>query len=273
MPGGEASMTTSEHVHPISAAELEHIRHPSESAAKTVVRWVAAPLAVIAVGSLILVIPLLIAARNWLRYRRLGASLSGSSVLVGPNSLPVVHESVTRVSRRLGLPGPPNAYVVSGGASIGAMYRAFARRFVILPSDLVSNASPAEIDFAVASFLGVQATGRERFGERWEVIDRLANIWLIRLAIMPYMRASTFTGDRLALTVCGDLEAALRVFDRLLVGESLAPMVSTAAMTRQASDLARSLSARLETVFSPQPMLVARRQQVLDFAAQEGLSR
>ncbi len=103
------------------------------SAAISAVAWI-----VICVSVVGLAYSLLVAIGVLMAHALLMAHVTGNGVRVSSTQLPEIWQKVQESSRKLGLPAPPEVYVVQAGGLLNAFAtKLLSRRFVILYSDLL----------------------------------------------------------------------------------------------------------------------------------------
>jgi hypothetical protein len=83
--------------------------------------------------------------------------------------------------------------------------------------------------------------------------------------LLPYYRATTYSGDQIGLACCGDFDAALEATRRLLVGSRLAPSVTAGAVLPQATLVQRQLLPRFAQLFLREPHVANRYVNLLCF--------
>lgn len=71
--------------------------------------------------------------------------------------------------------------------------------------------------------------------------------------VLPWYRATTYSGDQIGMVCCGDAAAALEATRRLLVGKECAREIGTAAILPQAWLVQRRVLPRLAQLLSNEP--------------------
>jgi Zn-dependent protease with chaperone function/predicted RNA-binding Zn-ribbon protein involved in translation (DUF1610 family) len=160
------------------------------------------------------------------------AHVRGNGLRVSDRQLPELAARVRSASAALGLPAPPDVYVLQQGGALNALaMRFFSRRFVVLYSDVVEACQdPRQLDFVVGHELGHHAAGH---------LARL--LFLLPARLVPllgaaYSRACEYTCDRVGASVAGDTEQAKRGLVVLAAGGRLAASANLEAFAEQARE-------------------------------------
>ena len=162
------------------------------------------------------------------------AYIRGNAVRLGPDQMPELHARVQELSKQLGLPRPPAAYVMQAGGSLNAFAtRLFATNFIVLFSDLLDacKENTEARDFIVAHELGHLRAGHMRW--MWFLIPG----FLVPFLGSACSRAREYTSDRYGMAVARDRAAALRGLAILAAGGTNGPRVNLQALSRQREDL------------------------------------
>jgi Zn-dependent protease with chaperone function len=158
----------------------------------------------------------------------------GSAVRVGPDQLPAVHDSVTRIAAAFGLGKPPEAYVMQAGGSLNALAtRLFRSNVVVLFSDLLDACGDdaAARDMIVGHELGHIRAGHLRW--HWALLPA----WFVPFLGAALSRAREYTCDRYGLAAAGDTRGAILGLTILAAGGAHGRRVDTAAFARQRHSL------------------------------------
>jgi Zn-dependent protease with chaperone function len=181
------------------------------------------------------------------------AVVRGNGVRVGPDQLPDLHRRLVAGSARLGLPKPPELYVLQSGGLLNAFAtKLLSRRFVILYSSLADSChDPRQLDFVLGHELGHLAAGHLAW-----------NGFLLPFRLLPwvgsaYSRAREYTGDRCGLAVVEELEPAMRGLVVLAAGGKYAGEVNLTAFAAQREETGRFWMATTE-LMSSHPFLCKR---------------
>jgi len=182
------------------------------------------------------------------------AHVRGNGVRVGPDQFPELHETVQRLSRRMGLNPPPETYVMQAGGTLNAFATKFLRsNVVVLFSDLLQACGD---DVAARDMIIAHELGHLRAGHlRWT--------WFLLPGMMvPFLgtalsRAREYTCDRYGLEGAGRLDSALLGLTILAAGGRFGPMVNREAMVRQRDSMNTGLM-RIGEWLSTHPPLADR---------------
>jgi Zn-dependent protease with chaperone function len=182
------------------------------------------------------------------------AHVRGNGVRLGPDQFPELHEMVERLSRRIGLPGAPEAYLLQEGGTLNA----FATRFlsadiVVLYSDLVDacGGNVAACEMIVGHELAHVYRGHLRW--HWLVLPS----FLVPFLGTTLSRAREYTCDRYGRALAGTAEGALLGLAILAVGGKHGPRVNRQALVAQRATLNTGLM-RIAEWLSTHPPLASR---------------
>lgn len=117
------------------------------------------------------------------------AHVRGNGVRVSERQLPDLNARVRAASEKLGLPQPPEVYVIQAGGVLNAFAtKLLSRKYVILFSDLMDQChDPRQCDFVVGHEVGHLAAGHLR----WNAF--LAPYHLLPWLGTAYSRAREYT--------------------------------------------------------------------------------
>lgn len=240
---------------PVGEEQFRSWLHPDEGSRAPLAT--AGALAVAALGVLLALLTagtvLVALVVVWLSQRVAEAHLMGNAVLVSEHSFPDLHNRILRTCAALGYDKPVRAFVVNDGEINAVLWRFFGRRYLALNAGLVASTSPAEQDFVVGRFVGALRARHLRYHELAGAIDAFQRLWGLNLLVLPYLRATVLSGDRIGLQLCRDPDAALRALDKLIIGKDLAPRLDPGGIEHQAEQLDRTLFKQVALLFSAHP--------------------
>lgn len=248
-------------MHRLSEERLQSAVHQSESSTVLLAMVAIVPLAVlIVVISVVsaLIVPIMFLISFYLVGRLFEARLIGGAVEVNDQNFADIHADIRAVSAALGYDKEVRAFVVQEGEINAALWRVFGRRYISFNSSLVSAMSPDERRFIIGRFVGALRARHLRFHEASTIVNSFERLYGLNLLILPYLRASVYTGDRFGSLVLTDQASAFSAMDKLLVGNDLANRLSTAGITEQAMRLRQSPFRLLSILFSSHPHLTDR---------------
>jgi hypothetical protein len=198
------------------------------------------------------------------------ARLLGSSLQVTKDSLPEVHAALEDVRERLDYRRRIDVYIVSKGSAQASMTSYLGTKVILLEGSLVAGllgeAEHTELAFLLARFVGALKARHARFTVVLVLLNVLGAAKVLNPFLAPYTRATIYSGDQLGLACCGNLDAALRTTERLLVGKELAPGIARVGLIEQAASVHRRVLPRLVQLFAPEPHLTNRYLNLLAFA-------
>jgi len=208
----------------------------------------------------------------WLGLQIRRAALLGSYARVTEESLPEVHAVLEDVRRRLDYHKRVDVYVSADANPSTWMTSYLGTQIIVLEVGLVAalleEEEKRQLTFLLARYVGAMKVR----GGQMEVLLRLLGatkvLPFVKLFILPYYRATLYSGDQIGLACCGDLGAALGAIQRLMVGKDLAPELRSTGVVPQA-ELARvGLLPRYAQLRSAEPHLLNRYLNLLFFAAE-----
>jgi Zn-dependent protease with chaperone function len=158
------------------------------------------------------------------------AHLRGSAVRLGPDQLPDLHRRVEKISLRLGLRRPPEAYLMQAGGVLNALAtKLFATNFIVLYSNLLEACGDDEkaADFVIAHEIGHLKAGHLRLRPillPGRMFPFLGNAW---------SRACEYTADRYGFAGIADSAAATHGLAVLAAGGAYSRNVNVDAFVGQ----------------------------------------
>lgn len=238
------------------------LRHPKESAYFALAAvagcfaWLFLIWIVLLIGWL-LAIPVAIAL--WVTDKLYRAQLLGNSVRVTHEQFPEIYTMLQEFSQRLGLPSPPEVFIVNGNGAINAFaLKILKGKYVLLLSDLVDVAIQKDSLAPLGSILGHEL-GHHALGHT--SLLRTVVLWPSRFVPFlgpAYARACELSADRVGMWLVGSKEAAVRGLAALACGSrALSGSVNIEALKRQ-EEAIPPLFGFLSTVFSTHPRITMR---------------
>jgi Zn-dependent protease with chaperone function len=162
------------------------------------------------------------------------AHVRGSGVRLGPEQFPELHAAVQRLSDRIGLPKPPEAYLLHGGGMLNALATRFiGSDVIVLYSELIEacGENTSARDMIIAHELGHVHRGHVR----WAMMT--APAMLVPFLGMGLSRAREYTCDRYGAAGAGDRDGALLGLSILAAGGPLGRRVNRQHLVSQRADL------------------------------------
>jgi|SRR5690348_15930692 len=262
-------------VQAIPQDELRKLIHPSEDsryllAALTSLAVLAVTAYVIlqtGVGFLIVIAGAVFGV--WFATRMLQARLVGNAVRVSPLNFPELYGVLEGVKQRLGYTEPVHIYVVESGDLNGFLYRFFRTRFIVLNSELVTAMTEQgdlmQLTWIVARFVGALKTKHLRLEYIRLLIGALQGTGIFNFLLLPYERATQYSGDQIGLALCGDLGQAHLAMLKFVAGKDLAQRVNPWAFIVQAGEIRRTFFGWYSQLLQRHPHWTNRYLNLLDF--------
>ena len=180
--------------------------------------------------------------------------IRGSSIKLSPKQMPVLHERVVRLSKRIGLKKVPDAYLLQSNGVLNAFAtRLGSRNFIVLHSDIIRACGDNSdaLEFIIGHELGHLHRGHLR----WRWLKAPAQI--IPLLGTAYSRACEYTCDRYGAAVCADPKHKYDALCILAAGGAHARSVNPREFVAQERDL-NTVFMKLGSWFSTHPHLASR---------------
>ena len=194
-----------------------------------IVLWIAFILSIIG-----LVYGLLLGVFFFVAHLILIAHVRGSSIKLGPQQMPQLHERVVRIAERIGMARVPDVYLQQSGGVLNAFATRFGRRrFVVLYSELVNacGENVDALDFIIAHELGHIHRGHLNW--RWLIAPAL----FVPFLGTGYSRACEYTCDRYGFAASSDPNRSLDGLCILAAGPKFVSVVNREAFVAQRGDL------------------------------------
>ncbi len=273
-----------------SSAPLEvgALRHPTESSrfALALIATAAGTAFVIfallvALTTAELLTPLLVVASGfaafWLALQLWRVRLLADAVRVDAATLPELDAIVRDVRARLDYHGRAEVFVVdrlirvvANETRTATVTSFFGVRVILLEGGLVGDLSRddsrRQCTFLLATLLGALKARHAQWGSVLDLLRALKLTVVVAPLVTPWLRATVYTGDRLAYACCGDLDVSLRAAYRTLVGGDVAPQLRTPGLIGQALTVRHSRILRLAQLLRSTPHVPNRYLEVLAFA-------
>ncbi len=262
-------------VQAISQDELKNLLHRSEDS-----RYLLALLTSLAVlaftlyvisqtGVAFLIVIAVVVFGVWFATQILQARLIGNAARVSPLNFPEMYRVLEGVKQRLDYKEPVHIYVVESGDLNGFLYRFFRTRFIVLNSELVTammeQGDLMQLTWIVARFVGSLKTKHLRLEYIRLLIGALQGTGIFNFLLLPYERATQYSGDQIGLALCGDLGQAHLAMLKFVAGKDLAQHVNPWAFIVQASEIRHTFFGWYSQIFQRHPHWTNRYLNLLDF--------
>lgn len=271
---------------PVHALDVDVLRHPTESS-RLALALLSSTTAVSA-GVFVLVtlgqdsrifIGLLTVGAGvalvWLLLQLWRVRLLADAVNVSADTLPEVQQAIDVVRERLDFHRRVDVFVVDKMSRVldingpsASLQSFFGVRVLVVESAALGDLSEEDrpqLVFLLATYFGALKARHTRWSPLLVALSFSGLPQLLFLFVYPWLRATVYTGDRIAYACCGDLEVSLQAVYRALVGRELAPHVRNAGIIRQALVVRRSRILRLAQLLRSEPHVSNRCLELLAF--------
>lgn len=263
----------------LSRSEINALRHPSEHSRFILTMFVLIPMGflvaiftVVTVGAILLFVPFILFFL-WFALRLYVASCMTNMVEVSEASFPEALAAIRDAQSHFGYHQPISAYVYQEGEYNASLMPLLNTKILLLNSEILrAENSDTELRFLVGRFVGALASRHFRFGWLELLINSVEKFWIFNILLYPYERATKLTGDRLGLAMTGgDVDTALLVMIKLVVGTDIADRVNVRAFIEQGVKYEGSFFAWLARALSPFPHHTKRVHELVLFAREKNL--
>ena len=260
----------------LSDSELRSLRHPKEDSRFFLALVICVPMALaiffLAFLSWEIFLIVLVAAALllWLVHAMAKAHLVANSVRVSEKNFSEIFRVVEEVKYVLDYKKEVEVFIVEDGNVNAFLANFFRINYIILNSELVEDMlngkSILQMKWVIARFVGALKAKHLRLDIFKLVLESIENIKIFNLFILPYERATQFSGDNIGLAVCGDFGEVMHAFDKFLVGNQLAKRVNLAGVLEQGRETKKSFLAFFLRLFATHPHVIDRYLNLLAFA-------
>lgn len=205
----------------------------------------------------------------WFIFEITYAHFQANWIIVSEHNYPRLHALLLETKQRIGVSQRIDIIVYQQGEFNAYFAMLFARRAIFMNSELLEQGvTDDELRWLIGRFVG-QVRAKRRLGPLSWAIAVTERLGIFNLFIYPYIRATAYTGDRVALaSINGDISTAITAFNKLIVGRLLGYSVNPAGMIIQYRNVKGSLFAFLARLLSPLPANLARYYDLIAFAQQ-----
>lgn len=207
----------------------------------------------------------------WIGLELMRAALIGNAVKVGPDNFPEISNILRDVKKKIGYSKDVEIYIIEDGSINMIIYRFFSSKFIVIHSSFVESCEASkdyrDIEWAIARFVGYLKIKKDHYYPIvFEIMESIKNIPLINLLVLPYERCIIYSGDRIGLALCGELEAAITGLGKLMIGKTLYGKVSSETFISQSRIVNSSFFAAVSRFFSGYPHMTDRYLNIMSFA-------
>jgi hypothetical protein len=247
--------------------------HPRQTPRFLLALLIAVPGALLVLGltlatnGLLAAFALLLAFLIWFGFEVFYALLIANWVLVSEHNYPRLATLLEEMKSKIGVKKPVDMVVYQRGEFNAAFATLFSRRAIFINSHLLEEGvTDDELRWLIGRFVG-QVRAKRRMGLFYYVIEFVQSLQIFNLFILPYERATVYTGDRIALAaIDGDISSAIAALNKLIVGRAVGYSVNPAGLARQYRRVKGSLFGFLARIGSPFPHNIARYVDLIGYA-------
>ena len=255
--------------------QLRELRHPIEGSRFALTLFIVVPAILLALVATFQTFGVLLFALAgillsvWFVTKLVIARFLGNAVRVSEDNFPEILAAVNDCKALFGYEPQVDVFVYEQGSFNAMVIPLLQRKVILLNADTVSNATPTEIRWLVARFVGSLASKHYRFLLLQVVLASIEKLAVFNVLLYPYERAVIHSGDQLGLVaIDGDLESAVSASHKFLAGGSLGGGIDVKGILKQDKDIQGSFFGWLVKCLSPFPHLTARVTNLLRFAAE-----
>jgi Zn-dependent protease with chaperone function len=201
--------------------------------------------------------------------------LVGNAVRVSESNFPEIFDIYNEVRQSLSYKKEIQIYVIEGGTVNAFLTKFFRVEYIILNSELVKDMidndfKRTQLKWFIARFIGSIKAKHFRLEILRLTLEYAEKLKVLNVFLLPYERATQYTGDNMGMLVTKDVEQSIIAFNKLMVGNDLASKIRFEGIIEQGKDLKRSyLFSFIARAFSSHPHLVSRYLNLLAYARKE----
>lgn len=259
----------------ISEEQLKKSRHPNELSRfrlALVISFLTLALVITSIiisGGIVFIGIGIIFFSIWFFFNVLKANLIGNSIKVTNDNFPEIHKIKLEVKEALSYDKKVDMYVVQNGAVNAFIAKFLKTKFIILNSKLIEGLDDKsnlnQVRWVIGRFVGSLKAKHFQLDLFRVLIESVESIKILNFFLLPYFRATQYTGDNIGFLLAGNLKDSITAFDRFMLGNGLAEKVEFKGVLRQSLELENSFFAFYARLFSQYPHLVDRYVNMIDF--------
>ena len=260
----------------LTLQKLKKLSHPTEKSRFLIALFVATPLTLIGATlvyksqGIALVVIVFIIAFAWFILQIIKASLKGSSVKVSKNNFPEVYQVLENVKFRLDYHKDVDVYITEGGSINSVLYKFFQTKFILVNSDVIdsmcSSENKAELVWLIGRFIGALKAKHLKLTVLALIVNSIQQLKVFNLLLLPYERATQYSGDQIGMALSNSLEDSISAFDKLMVGKDIAHQVQLKGLLEQSAQLHGTFFGFLAKALSTHPHMTDRYLNLIAFA-------
>lgn len=206
----------------------------------------------------------------WIGLELVRARLIGNAVKVGSDNFPEISNILYRTKQKIGYSKDVEIYIVEEGTINMILYRFLSSKFLVIHSSFVESCESSkdyrDMEWAIARFVGYLKIKKDHyFPIVFELMESIKKFPLINLFILPYERCIIYSGDRIGLALCGEVESAVTGLGKLMIGKALYGKVSSETFVLQSRIVNGSFFASVFRFFSEYPHMTDRYLNIMAF--------
>lgn len=209
-------------------------------------------------------------ASVWCTIQIARARLLGNCVKVTPTMFPELQAILDEVRHQLDYQRRIDVYVAEKTEPSVNLVTYLGTHIILIEGDfaaeLLEPSKTAQLRFLIARHVGALKARQFRLDLLVVMLTAANALQFVKPFLMPYYRATAYSGDQIGLACCGGLEAALEATGRLLVGKELAPQLPLGGVLPQAALVKERLLPRFAQFLSPAPHVINRYLNLLLYA-------
>lgn len=190
------------------------------------------------------------------------ARLLGNALKVTPMTFPSLQLLLDDVCEQLEFWGRIEVYVTPKGDPPVNLVTYLGTHIILieggLVAELLDQPTMAQLHFLIARHVGALKARQYRLDVLLVILGAANALQFVKPFLLPYYRATAYSGDQIGLACCGSLEAALEATARLIVGKELAPELPLGGVVPQAALVKQRIMPRLAQFLSPAPHVINR---------------
>ncbi|MEP2936272.1 MAG: M48 family metallopeptidase [Gilvibacter sp.] len=196
----------------------------------------------------------------------------GNAVHVTNTNFPEIVTIYRRVQADLGYNQEIPIYIVNEGEVNALLAKFFKTKFIVLNSELVKDMiqnpeKQVQLTWVIARFIGALKAKHFRTTLLKLIFESIEKIKMFNVFLLPYERATQYTGDNIGMLVTGDVEQSVAALNKLMIGNDLHKKVAFRGVLDQGVHLDQhNIFSFFARAFSTHPHLVNRYLNLLAFA-------
>jgi Zn-dependent protease with chaperone function len=206
----------------------------------------------------------------WLATQMRRARLLGQSVRVDSGTFPELQAMVEGVCDTLQYHRTLEVYVIESSRPSILTTSLLGTRIILIEGGLVAElmepSKRSQLTFLLGRSVGALRAKHTRLDLVVLIMQAADVLKYVTPFILPYYRATAYSGDQIGMMCCSDLEAALEATRRLLVGGAMASELTSGAVLPQSMLVKRRLLPRLVQLLASEPHVTNRYANLLCFA-------